>query len=285
LNEKITQNSFEDFGGEGKLIHFAHANGFPPRTYQKFLGQLANSYQVIAMNARPLWQEKPNSGSDWEQVGNDLIHFLDSKNLKNIIGIGHSMGAVATMFASVKRPDLFRQIILIDPVFLPPKYGRIFSLLPNFIKKKMNPMIKGALRRQDTWERKALVFESWRKKKVFSKWSDEVLWDYVNAGTKPNEEGQVTLSYSKYWEANYYGRIPKVWKALKKCNVPMVGIRGEKTNTLLPEAWKKWQEIQPQATFLEIENTGHLIPMEVPNLLSEHILGFLEEKQQNHLVR
>ncbi|MDF1864057.1 MAG: alpha/beta hydrolase [Saprospiraceae bacterium] len=276
MNTNTFQIPFEDFGGEGPILHFAHANGFPPNTYQRFLKPFTKSYKVIGVNQRPLWQEKPNATSNWHQVSEDLIHFLDSQNLKNIVGMGHSMGAVATLFASIKRPDLFSHLILIEPVFIPPKQIFLFSLTPSFLQKKMNPMIKGALRRQDVWENREAVFESWRRKRVFSKWSDEVLWDYVNAATKPNKSGQFELTYSKYWEANYYGRVPKIWGDLKKATHPMMGIRGAKTNTLFPEAWKKWKSLQPNATFLEMEDVGHLVPMEEPALISEKILAFLK---------
>lgn len=277
MHTKTIQIPFDNFGGEGPVIHFAHANGFPPKTYRQFLEPLSESYKVIAIKHRPLWQENPDSTSDWQQVTNDLIQFLDSQNLKNIVGVGHSMGAVATMFASAKRPDLFSHLILIEPVFILPKHQFTFSLIPSFLKKTMNPMIKGALKRQDNWANRQTVFDSWRSKRVFSKMSDESLWDYVNAGTLLDEKGQASLAYSKYWEANYYGKIPKIWGALKKIKVPTLGIRGADSNTIFPEAWKKWKGIQKEGTFLEMEGYGHLVPVESPLELSEMVLNFLKE--------
>ena len=78
--------SFEDFGGEGEILHLAHANGFPPKTYQQLINELTPHYHVIGMEARPLW---PNSNHEkfnsWRDAADDLIAFLDQQNLKNII--------------------------------------------------------------------------------------------------------------------------------------------------------------------------------------------------------
>lgn len=269
---------FHYFGGNGELFHFAHANGFPPLAYQELLKSFTENYKVIGIKHRPLWQTEPNNSVNWQTLADDLVQFLDSQNAKNIIGIGHSMGAVATLLAAAERPDFFRKIILIEPVFMVAHWAFFFRNLPKFIKNKMNPMIKGALRRRDQWEDKNEVFESWRKKRVFSKVSDAGLQNLVDAAIIPNENGGVTLAYSKYWEAHFYGLIPShVWREMKKVKIPVLGIRGEKTNTLFPNAWKQWQELMPQGKFLEIENAGHLVPMEEPKLLSEEILKFIQD--------
>jgi pimeloyl-ACP methyl ester carboxylesterase len=36
-----------------------------------------------------------------------------------------------------------------------------------------------------------------------------------------------------------------------------------------------WQELQPDATFLEIPEAGHMLPLERPQMLAEAILDFL----------
>ncbi len=267
---------FHDFGGKGEVLHFAHANGFPPGCYQQFLKPFLKQYQVLGMKGRPFWQTEPNGKHAWVDMGDDLIRFLDSQNTKNVIGMGHSMGAVATMLAAVKRPDLFSKLVFIEPVFLMAIPQMVFSKMPWFLKPYVHPFIKTTMKRRDTWESKEVVFKSFRKKRVFAKWSDEVLWDYVNFGTKPNGKGEVTLSFSKEWEAHYYGTVPYVWAALKKVTQTTFGIRGEMTDTILPKAWEKWHKTMPNAQFLEMKNVGHLIPMEAPELLAREVLEFLK---------
>ncbi|RMG78648.1 MAG: alpha/beta hydrolase [Bacteroidetes bacterium] len=273
--QALSRIPFDDFGGEGPVLVFAHANGFPPGAYRRFLEPFTRLGRVIAIRHRPLWQEKPDAHSTWHQVRDDLIAFLDTQNLRQVIGMGHSMGGVATMLAAARRPDLFSRLVLIEPVFIPSDWQFIFRLLPNALKQRFNPMIKGALRRQDFWKDQAEVFKSWRRARAFARVSDEVLWDYVRAGTT-STDGGFRLAYSKYWEANYYGRIPRVWPDLRQVRLPTLGIRGQFSDTIFPKAWKKWAQCQPHAVLHTFEGAGHLIPMEAPDALAAFIIGHLQ---------
>ena len=108
------------------LIHIAHANGFLPPTYVESLKPLLDDYKIISFYPRPLWGDtQPDWLSNWSQMADDLIESLDGVKAKGIVGIGHSLGGVLTLYAAVKRPDLFSKVILIDPTMLPPKlYGK-----------------------------------------------------------------------------------------------------------------------------------------------------------------
>lgn len=270
---------FQNFGGQGEVLHFAHANGFHPLAYQQLLKPLTKQFRVIAIEHRPFWQIKPTNKDSWEQVADDLIQFLDSQNLKNIIGIGHSLGAVATMFAAIKRPDLFKKIVLIEPVFLPATMIGFFQLVPKKWRKHLNPLIKLTLKRRDVWQSKQEVFDAYRKKRVFAQLSDAVLWDYLNAGLKKRADGKITLTYSKEWEAHFFSMAPQVWQKLRQLETPVLGIRGEHSDTLRISQWEKWQQLKPAHTFLEIKNTGHLLPLEQPESLAQKILDNLSQKK------
>lgn len=272
-----TSIPFQDFGGSGEVLHFAHANGFHPATYQQFLQPLTNNFRVIAVEHRPFWQAKPRITDDWEQIADDLIRFLEEQNLKNVIGIGHSLGAVATMFAAIKRPDLFKKIVLIEPVFLPAILITFFHLAPKSWRKHLNPLIKLTLKRRDVWDSTQEVYDAYRQKKFFAEISDEVLWDYLNSGLKKRSDGKMTLTYSKEWEAHFFSLAPKVWSKLQQLQTPVFGIRGENTDTLRADQWAKWKRLKPKHRFLEIENTGHLVPLEKPQFLAKEILAFLSE--------
>ena len=52
-------------------------------------------------------------------VGADCLGLLRG-GWRDVIGVGHSLGGVLTLYAAIRRPDLFRALVFIDPVFLPP---------------------------------------------------------------------------------------------------------------------------------------------------------------------
>ena len=52
----------------------------------------------------------------WDDMADDLAQALRARGLEGVIGVGHSMGGVATLLASVKHPKLFRAVVALDPV-------------------------------------------------------------------------------------------------------------------------------------------------------------------------
>jgi pimeloyl-ACP methyl ester carboxylesterase len=269
-----SQIPFIDFGGAGPVLHFAHANAYPPGCYRQFIGALMPHYRVLAIEQRPLWPHgRPEELDSWELVADDLIRFFEQEGLENVIGVGHSLGGVATLYAAVKRPSLFRQLVLIEPVFLP----------PDLLKKATNPdvlqqipSVQGALRRRNRWESRQQAFDRFRAKPVFRRFSDAALWDYVNHAIHEDDSGEFVLTYPREWEARIYSRVPRhVWEHLPRVAHPTLAIRAAESDTVWPAAWQLWQELQPAATFVEIPDTGHMLTMERPSLIAQTILDYL----------
>jgi pimeloyl-ACP methyl ester carboxylesterase len=212
---------------------------------------------------------------DWHLIADDLIHLFDKHGWEQVIGMGHSLGAVATMYAAVKRPSLFRALVLIDPVFLLPEILRLAATYPE--RANDLPLVQGAQRRRTRWPSRQAAFDRFRSKAIFARWSDEALWDYVNHALR--EEGdEVVLAFPADWEARIYAIPPQaVWETLPQIIQPTLALRAADSDTIYPAAWQLWQQKQPQATFIEIENVGHMLTMERPLPVAETILNWLQE--------
>lgn len=277
MQKKDTDTPFIDFGGQGAIIHFAHANGFPPEAYKQLLRPFTNHFHVIGMLQRPLWKNSnPKKFKTWHTLADDLISFLDARGLKNIIGMGHSMGGVASILAATKRPDLFSKLILIDPVVVKWSIKGLVYLLPLGMRKNNVPIAKISSKRKNNWSDKQTVFNSFRNKRVFSRFSDEALRDLVEASIVQKEDGKVWLRYSREWETQIYITAPFSFNLVKKLKMPIIAIKGESSNVITQDLWKEWQEAQAQNDFLEYPNSGHLVPMEYPQEIASWILKKLE---------
>jgi pimeloyl-ACP methyl ester carboxylesterase len=68
------------------------------------------------------------------------------------------------------------------------------------------------------------------------------------------------------------------WEIIPQIAQPVLAIRAAESDSLWPESWQLWQVIQPQTTFVEIEDAGHMVVMERPSLIANLSLNFL----QNH---
>ncbi len=266
---------YEDFGGKGPILHFAHPNAYPPACFTPILEPLSENYHVVAMHHRPLWPgHEPDEFENWQVIAGDLYRLLTQQGYEQIIGVGHSLGAVATMKVAYQHPELFRALVLIEPVFLEPQILNILAANPGVFAEQ--PLVTRALKRRTTWPDRQTAFDHYRAKSVFDRWSDEALWYYVKEGFVETEEDDLALAFSREWEAKIYSSLPlRVWEELPHVPQPTLAIRGAESDTLTQEAWRLWQELQPGATFVEIADAGHMVPVERTAELVAFINDFL----------
>ena len=272
MNETIP---YDDFGGSGPLLHFAHSNGYPPGCFRQMLQPLTADYHVVGIRLRPLWPgSEPQKLESWDVIAADLRQFFGQQGYRQVIGVGHSLGAVATMMAAWQDPDLFSALVLIEPVFLLPQILNMIAVQPEAAENM--PLLPLTRRRRTHWPDRQSAFDHFRFKAVFQRWSDETVWDYVNFALHETDQGEVMLTYSREWEARFYAQPPlDVWEDIPKVIQPTLAIRGADSDTLFPQAWQLWQDMQPEAKFVEIPEAGHMVPMERPQLLAETILNHL----------
>jgi pimeloyl-ACP methyl ester carboxylesterase len=210
-------------------------------------------------------------------LADDLIQGLDALGLRGTVGVGHSMGGVYTMLAATRRPDLFRAVVLIDPVILPPNALRLLSLMRRVGLSRRQTLVQGALRRRRTWTSRQACYDRFRTKPLFANWPDQSLWAYVKAGTRPTRDGQVELVYPPEWEAHIFATAPTdVWDYVPQLETPALVIRGENTNTFRAESQERMERLLPQARYHVIPDTGHLVPMERPDETAKVVRGFLD---------
>ncbi|MGH1363211.1 MAG: alpha/beta fold hydrolase [Calditrichia bacterium] len=268
-----------DLGGDGNTLHFAHANAYPPGCYRELLSLLGDKHRILASEARPLWQDAPLEGDkSWVSFADDLIRFLDSRKESGIIGVGHSMGAVVTLIAAVKRPDLFSKIILIEPVLLHRNLYRLSGLMPLKLRRLIIPPIKIAEKRRNFWSSREEAFKSFRKKKVFRLFSDSALQNYISSGLTSTKDG-FKLRFSPEWEARVYAIASSSWALFEQLSMPSLSIRAEETNAIFSNSWQEWQKLNNNGQFVTISQTTHLLPFEVPQQLSKLVLHFIESGQ------
>jgi len=272
-NTDQLQIPYHNFGGEGKTIHFAHANGYPPEGYRQFIQPFLKNHQVVASKFRPLWgNENYNNVKTWNTFADDLIQFMERKGMKKVIGMGHSMGGTISVVAALKRPDLFEKLILIDPVIFDKKFLLPTQILPYFLLKKIIPIAKISAKRRNKWSSKEEVYDLWRKKRVFKRFSDESLQDLVNAAITTDGNGGVTLAFSREWETRIYMTAPYVFSKMMKLDIPITVVKAEFTDVITKDLWKTWKTKQPQNNFIEFKNSGHLVPLENPLELANVLL-------------
>ncbi len=276
---QLTDTVF-DFGGTGPLLHFANANGYPPAAYTPLLERLTPRFHVIALRSRPLQPEAdPARLRSWMQLVDDQIAFLDQVGGGPVVGVGHSLGAVVTVLTALRRPDLLRAVVAIDPVFYcPPKIMAFDVFRALGLADRVHPLIPVARRRR-YFASADEMYARYRKAPVFNRLDDQALRLYVDAAVRPRTDGPgVELVITPEWEAQVYATGPdNLWGQIGRLRVPLLVIRGAETDIFDLGAVKALKRRLPQAALVELPNTGHLVPLEKPAEVARLILEFVSE--------
>jgi pimeloyl-ACP methyl ester carboxylesterase len=273
----IPDEALSSWGGEGRPLVFAHANGFPPATYRALLEQLADSFLVRAFAARALWPSSdPAAVGSWRELADDLERTLVLRGLTGAVGVGHSLGGVLSLMVASRRRDILSSLVLIDPVLFTGPRATSWWLLRTLGGARRLPLVRGALRRRDHFPSCEEVLRSYRRKPVFRSWQPQVLEGYVRDGFRSTADGQVELRYSKAWEARIFELTPaSVWRDVRRLEVPLLVIRGTTSDTFLPNAAARLQRYLPHARSIEMDGS-HFLPMEHPRAVVEKIVDWVE---------
>jgi len=267
--------------GDGPAMHLAHANGFASPVYSKIIGSLSEHYKVRSLNfccqANCIFDcthgKRPRVGS-WHRLAAELISFLETMNTGPVVGVGHSFGGVVTMFASIRRPDLFTKLILLDPVFLEPKIVRIARFARLTRQQHRSPLAVRARKRRNGWTSREEAFEFFRNKPLFSGWDEDMFRSYVEAGLYETGSG-VELFCSPEMEAQIFESFPPdLWKWIGRVKHPCLLARGEKSDVITDASWNHFARLRPDIKRAQFDGLGHLFPMQAPDRTVELILDF-----------
>ncbi len=282
----MMQIPFIQKGDSGPPLHLAHANGFPPEAYEGLLDQLCPDFRVYAWKARPLWPgSQPSEIKNWSTFRDDLLRFFGQIGERGWIGVGHSLGGVASMMAALQAPELFQALVVIDPPLFLPWESLAWKLISRIgMAHRLHPLVKGTLRRRTEFDSRRALFSSYRKKRIFQFIDDPNLWAYVNAIGKERAEGGVALTYSPQCEARIYvtGILfdSQIWKQLDRLAVPLLLVRPTYAPAFSDAATEKLLRQVPQASLVTIPASTHLVPLERPREVAEAVRSWLDSRPQ-----
>ena len=106
-------------GSGTETLVFGHGFGTDQSIWDKIVPILAETYRVVvfdwpfsgAVKDENLYD--PVKYSSLEAFSDDLITLMTEMDLKAVTFVGHSMSGMISCIASIKRPDLFKRLILL----------------------------------------------------------------------------------------------------------------------------------------------------------------------------
>jgi len=262
-------------------INFAHANGFPAGSYQSLFNCFEENVKIIALDKfahNPMFPLNDN----WLNQVDELIDYAQ-QHKKNedysgrMVAMGHSFGAVISYLACCKRPDLFDQLIMLDPPLITGLASMVFKVAKNtrWIDKITPSGITQI--RKSSWHLEDDLVAYFKRKNLFKDMQIECIRDYVDSVTH-EIDGRRKLHFDINIEANIFRTIPTNLKQhYGQLKIPATLITGKFSPVCVPKLYRPFLKGNPSVMHIELPKGAHMFPLEHPTLLADTIKPLLEK--------
>jgi pimeloyl-ACP methyl ester carboxylesterase len=197
----------------------------------------------------------------WPHLVEQLIDSLEREYRGTpVLGVGHSLGGYLNFLAAVRRPELFRAIILLDAPLIGALRGRMLGATKRLgIVDRVTPA--GATRdRRSRWSSREEAKQHFRSRRLFRHFTEACLDDYVRHGLV-RAGGALRLRIDPQVEYQIYRTIPHgMSRHLRALRVPAGFIGGEDSDVVRRAGLATTRR---RFTLRKVPG-GHLFPFEHP---------------------
>jgi pimeloyl-ACP methyl ester carboxylesterase len=258
--------------GRDAPILLVHATGFHARVWDSVVARLGERY-VISVDQRGHGRSEKTEITHWNVFGRDLAAFVGHLDLRDVVGVGHSMGGHAMVEAAAACPDRFRRLVLIDPVIASPDaYGGGGWTIAN---GRTHPTAKRKRRFASPEE----MYERFVDRVPYEVFMREPLRAYCTHGLLPAEDGDgFELACPPETEASIYMTSRTnagVHDSIRALDIPVLLLRAKEPpadrNVMDFSSSPTWpglvKELRKGREIHFLDHT-HFLPMEIPERIA-----------------
>lgn len=111
-----TEIAYVEEGTGNQTLIFIHGLGSYLPAWNKNIPELSKQYRCIAMDLPGYGKSsKGNYEFSMTYYAQIIKEFIEKKDLKNVVLIGHSMGGQISLTAALQYPDLINKLVLVAP--------------------------------------------------------------------------------------------------------------------------------------------------------------------------
>jgi pimeloyl-ACP methyl ester carboxylesterase len=260
--------------GQGDPIVLLH--GWPQTWYEwrYIIPQLiANNYTVIAPDMRGLGDsEKPQTGYDKKTVAEDIYQLVKKLGYSKIYLVAHDWGGPVAYSYAAAHPQDVRKMVILDtllPGFWVEGAGNfspngLWHISFHAVRDLPEKLIDGQENVYINW---FYDHYSYNQSAITSEDREE----YIKQYSKP---GAMRAGFEYYRAIFEDAEQNKEYAAKQKLDIPILTIGGEAAIGNFTTI--SFQKVANNVTGITLPNTGHFIPEERPNFLTNQILDFFK---------
>ena len=257
-----------DSSAPATTVLFSHANGFHGRCFDPVIATLVADYECASFDLRGHGDSavSPDWSVAWQGYGDDALAIAKQIS-KPTIAVGHSMGGAALVMAALVEPQLFRALILYEPIIFPSAIRENVSM-----NNAPSPLVEGARRRRKTFATRADAFANYASKPPMNAFDPRALHAFVDYGFRDASD-HIELKCAPEHEARNFemGAIHETWDQLKNLRVPTWVVSGSQQQGQPSGFAANIAEQIANSHFVEWQDLGHFGPMQQPERLAELI--------------
>ena len=246
-----------DFGGTGPLILLLHGILGHGWMWHDVAPRLTDVGRVLALDFRGYgesqWSPEARYTSD--------DHASDVRTVLSALGegaadiVGFSSGGLVGLGLAARCPELVSSLVMVD-------------IAPaSSLSETDLPPISGEYPDQG----QALEAE----RRLSPRAADRMLQAMALFGTRPMADGKLARKHDRFFLSRWPFRADQRWVELAALEQPVLIVRAAESPVLSAAEADRMIGIARNGSLVEVEGSGHLVPVEQPHALAEAIRVFL----------
>lgn len=240
------------------LIHGFLSSSF---CYRKIIPLLENEFRIIAIDLPPFGKTEKSTRfvHSYTNMAKLVIQLVQELQIKKAYIVGHSMGGQVSLIAAKERPDLFEKVVLLC------SSGYMKRVHPTLICGSYIPYFY-------------LCIKHWLASQGILKNLYNVVYDrslidqeMMDGYMEPFYDDRIFMALNRMIR-DHEGDLRA--EELKLIEQPSLLIWGNEDKVVPLQIGERLKNDLPNATFFAFHNTGHLVPEERPEHVSEKIVDF-----------
>jgi esterase len=226
---------------------------------------LAARYHVLALDQRGHGDSAPAPDGDYstDAFAGDLAAFVDALGLRTVDVVALSLGGRVAIAYTARHPERVRRLVIVD-------IGPDIALEG---RARVGRMIAATPEHFDSVERAVGYARAGNPR-----FTDAALRHRVGHGLRAHGTGFAWKYDREIREQIRSGRwndTIDLWPLWSAIACPTLIVRGVESDVLSPEIAKRMLETLPHARLVEVENAGHTVPGDQPQLFLQLVREFL----------